>query len=53
MLRLTKDILLSQEYVENIFVAVTSSALKCPPILCELFHELRDIAISRFPGIFV
>ncbi|KAK9504508.1 hypothetical protein O3M35_010825 [Rhynocoris fuscipes] len=38
-----------KEYVENIFVAVTSSALKCPPILCELFHELRDIAISRFP----
>uniref|UniRef100_A0A023F326 Putative ras gtpase-activating protein n=1 Tax=Triatoma infestans TaxID=30076 RepID=A0A023F326_TRIIF len=38
-----------KEYVENIFVAVTSSALKCPPILCELFHELRDIATSRFP----
>ncbi|XP_014254898.1 GTPase-activating protein [Cimex lectularius] len=38
-----------KEYVENIFVAVTSSALKCPPVLCELFHELRELATSRFP----
>lgn len=38
-----------KEYVENIFQAITNSALRCPPILCEVFHELREIATSRFP----
>ncbi|XP_014283177.1 ras GTPase-activating protein 3 [Halyomorpha halys] len=38
-----------KEYVEIIFQAIINSALKCPPVLCELFHELRQIASSRFP----
>ncbi|KAL1132148.1 hypothetical protein AAG570_010105, partial [Ranatra chinensis] len=38
-----------KEYVEIIFQAITSSAPRCPPILCEVFHELREIATRCFP----
>lgn len=39
-----------QSYVEDIFKAITSSALHCPSVMCQLFHDLKEIAICIFPG---
>jgi Ras GTPase-activating protein 3 len=38
-----------QEYVEKVFEAITKSAVKCPPILCQIFHDLRECAAKYFP----
>ncbi|RZF38857.1 hypothetical protein LSTR_LSTR015632 [Laodelphax striatellus] len=38
-----------KEYVGNIFKAITSSALQCPTILCQVFHDLRELAAAYFP----
>ncbi|KAF4519156.1 hypothetical protein B566_EDAN008218, partial [Ephemera danica] len=37
------------EYVDKIFSAITGSALQCPALMCEAFHELKQIATSCFP----
>ncbi|XP_063224525.1 GTPase-activating protein isoform X2 [Bacillus rossius redtenbacheri] len=39
-----------KEYVEMIFHAITSSALHCPSLMCQLFHDLRELASTHFPG---
>lgn len=36
-------------YTEEIFKAITSSALYCPSLMCQLFHDLKEIAILFFP----
>lgn len=41
-----------QIYVEDVFKAITTSALKCPTVMCQLFHTLKEVAITFFPGSF-
>lgn len=38
-----------QEYVERVFVAIMNSAVRCPPVLCQIFHDLRECAAKHFP----
>jgi len=38
-----------QGYVKQVFRAITSSALQCPALMCEAFHQLQQIACSCFP----
>lgn len=38
-----------QEYVEKVFVAIMNSAVRCPPVLCQIFHDLRECAAKHFP----
>ncbi|XP_055373374.1 GTPase-activating protein isoform X2 [Condylostylus longicornis] len=38
-----------QEYVEKVFDAITKSAIKCPTVLCQIFHDLRECAAKHFP----
>lgn len=39
-----------KEYVENVFQAITTSALHCPSLMCQMFHDLKELASTRFPG---
>lgn len=39
-----------KEYVENIFQAITTSALHCPSLMCQMFHDLKELASTCFPG---
>lgn len=39
-----------KEYVENIFQAITTSALHCPGLMCQMFHDLKELASRHFPG---
>ncbi|XP_046990174.1 GTPase-activating protein isoform X1 [Schistocerca americana] len=41
-------LLSQQEYVEIIFQAITSSALQCPTVMCQLFHDLKELASTHF-----
>lgn len=38
-----------QDYVERVFVAIMNSAVRCPPVLCQIFHDLRECAAKYFP----
>lgn len=38
-----------KEYVENIFQAITTSALHCPVLMCQMFHDLKELASTHFP----
>lgn len=38
-----------QEYVERVFDAIINSAVRCPPVLCQIFHDLRECAAKYFP----
>lgn len=38
-----------QNYVEKVFEAITRSATKCPVVLCQIFHDLRESAAKHFP----
>lgn len=38
-----------QEYVERVFKAIINSAVRCPPVLCQIFHDLRECAAKYFP----
>ncbi|XP_065348257.1 GTPase-activating protein [Cloeon dipterum] len=37
-------------YVRQVFKAITSSALQCPALMCEAFHQLQQVACSFFKG---
>lgn len=39
-----------QNYVEKVFAAITQSATKCPIVLCQIFHDLRESAARHFPA---
>ncbi|KAH8323938.1 hypothetical protein KR067_008828, partial [Drosophila pandora] len=39
-----------KDYVERVFEAITKSANRCPKVLCQIFHELRECAGERFPS---
>lgn len=36
-------------YVQKIFEAITQSAVHCPALMCQIFHNLKDCAMKRFP----
>lgn len=38
-----------QDYVERVFDAIIKSDVNCPPILCQIFHDLRECAAKYFP----
>ncbi|TGZ42723.1 Uncharacterized protein DBV15_09497, partial [Temnothorax longispinosus] len=38
-----------KEYVERVFVAITTSGVRCPPLMCEMFWCLRELAATHFP----
>ncbi|XP_004525608.1 GTPase-activating protein isoform X2 [Ceratitis capitata] len=38
-----------QAYVERVFDAITQSAVRCPKVLCQIFHDLRECAGRHFP----
>lgn len=38
-----------KDYVQKIFHAITSSALHCPTLMCQVFHDLRELASTYFP----
>uniref|UniRef100_A0A1B0BAA2 GTPase-activating protein n=1 Tax=Glossina palpalis gambiensis TaxID=67801 RepID=A0A1B0BAA2_9MUSC len=38
-----------QDYVERVFDAITKSAVRCPKVLCQIFHDLRECAARHFP----
>lgn len=39
-----------QNYVAKVFAAITQSATKCPAVLCQIFHDLRESAAKHFPA---
>ncbi|XP_039485712.1 GTPase-activating protein isoform X2 [Drosophila santomea] len=39
-----------QDYVERVFEAITKSADRCPKVLCQIFHDLRECAGEHFPS---
>ncbi|XP_011687807.1 PREDICTED: ras GTPase-activating protein 3 isoform X2 [Wasmannia auropunctata] len=38
-----------KEYVERVFTAITTSGVRCPPLMCEMFWSLRELAATHFP----
>ncbi|KYM80172.1 Ras GTPase-activating protein 3 [Atta colombica] len=38
-----------KEYVERVFMAITTSGVRCPPLMCEMFWCLRELAATHFP----
>lgn len=38
-----------QDYVGRVFDAIMNSAVRCPPVLCQIFHDLRECAAKYFP----
>ncbi|XP_073255503.1 ras GTPase-activating protein 3-like [Porites lutea] len=36
-------------YVNRIFAAITCSAMACPTVMCQVFHNIREAATSKFP----
>jgi Ras GTPase-activating protein 3 len=40
------------QYIEQIFVAITSSGLVCPTVMSQVFHTLKQAACCQFPGRF-
>lgn len=39
-----------KEYVERIFMAITQSAVHCPVVMCQIFHNLKEAAMTYFPN---
>ncbi|KAF5291026.1 hypothetical protein FQR65_LT11479 [Abscondita terminalis] len=39
-----------KEYVQKIFKAITQSAVHCPALMCQIFHNLRECATTYFPN---
>ncbi|XP_068236209.1 ras GTPase-activating protein 3 [Palaemon carinicauda] len=38
-----------KEYVRVVLNAIINSALSCPPVMCQIFSELRELANTYFP----
>ncbi|XP_046607580.1 uncharacterized protein LOC124298935 [Neodiprion virginianus] len=38
-----------KEYVQRVFTAITTSGVRCPPLMCEMFWSLRELAVTHFP----
>ena len=39
-----------QGYVQKVFSSITQSSSSCPPLMCDVFRSLRQMASKRFPG---
>uniref|UniRef100_A0A8C9U822 RAS p21 protein activator 2 n=1 Tax=Scleropages formosus TaxID=113540 RepID=A0A8C9U822_SCLFO len=39
-----------QLYVQKVFSSITQSSASCPPVMCDVFRSLRQMASRRFPG---
>ncbi|XP_035380815.1 ras GTPase-activating protein 2 isoform X2 [Electrophorus electricus] len=39
-----------QGYVQKVFSSITQSSASCPPLMCDMFRALRQLACNRFPG---
>uniref|UniRef100_A0A8C9WPL5 RAS p21 protein activator 2 n=1 Tax=Scleropages formosus TaxID=113540 RepID=A0A8C9WPL5_SCLFO len=38
-----------QLYVQKVFSSITQSSASCPPVMCDVFRSLRQMASRRFP----
>ncbi|KAF7996733.1 hypothetical protein HCN44_002379 [Aphidius gifuensis] len=38
-----------KEYVDKVFTAITTSGVRCPQLMCEMFWCLRELAAIHFP----
>uniref|UniRef100_A0A8C7W2T4 RAS p21 protein activator 2 n=1 Tax=Oncorhynchus mykiss TaxID=8022 RepID=A0A8C7W2T4_ONCMY len=38
-----------QGYVQKVFSSITQSSSSCPPLMCDVFRSLRQLASKRFP----
>ncbi|KAJ8979368.1 hypothetical protein NQ317_002957 [Molorchus minor] len=36
-------------YIKKIFEAITQSAVNCPSLMCQIFHNLKECAMLHFP----
>ncbi|KAG1930618.1 ras GTPase-activating protein 2 [Pimephales promelas] len=39
-----------QGYVHKLFTSITQSSSSCPPLMCDVFRSLRQLASKRFPA---
>uniref|UniRef100_A0A6Q2XJG5 RAS p21 protein activator 2 n=1 Tax=Esox lucius TaxID=8010 RepID=A0A6Q2XJG5_ESOLU len=39
-----------QGYVQKVFSSITQSSSSCPPLMCDMFRSLRQMASKRFPA---
>ncbi|KAK7078654.1 Ras GTPase-activating protein 2 [Halocaridina rubra] len=39
-----------KEYISSVLKAIFNSALSCPPVMCQIFSELRELANTYFPN---
>ena len=39
-----------QEYINQILKPIIHSALNCPPVMCQIFSELKELANTYFPS---
>ncbi|TRY93863.1 hypothetical protein DNTS_023776, partial [Danionella cerebrum] len=39
-----------QGYVQKVFTCITQSGSSCPPLMCDVFRSLRQLASKRFPA---
>ncbi|ROT82095.1 ras GTPase-activating protein 3 isoform X1 [Penaeus vannamei] len=39
-----------KEYISMVLKAIMNSALSCPPVMCQIFSELRELANIYFPN---
>ncbi|XP_053534037.1 ras GTPase-activating protein 2 isoform X1 [Ictalurus punctatus] len=39
-----------QIYVQKVFSSITESSASCPPLMCDVFRSLRQLASRRFPS---
>ena len=37
-------------YVNRLFAAITCSAMACPTVMCQVFHNIREAAAWKFPS---
>ncbi len=46
---LSANMAILKTYISSAFQSITSSALRCPQLMCEIFAVLKDLAIKYFP----
>ncbi|KAK2848210.1 hypothetical protein Q7C36_009892 [Tachysurus vachellii] len=39
-----------QLYVQKVVLSITESSASCPPLMCDIFRSLRQLATDRFPS---
>ncbi|XP_060779534.1 ras GTPase-activating protein 2 isoform X3 [Neoarius graeffei] len=39
-----------QIFVQKVFSSITESSVSCPPLMCDVFRSLRQLASARFPS---